>query len=53
MSEIIDNVEKIMKSNIDSIGNCIIEFSNLNKRHTEDLIYHIDKLNKEVVEMQL
>lgn len=35
-----------MRQNIESISNCIIEFSNINKNHNDELGLHIDKLSK-------
>lgn len=53
MSEIIENVERVMRQNIDSISHCITDFSAINKKHLEELITFTEKLSKDVQDMQL
>jgi hypothetical protein len=42
-----------MRQNIESISNCIIEFSNINKNHNDELGLHIDKLSKVCLKMRV
>ena len=53
MTEVIDNIEKVMRQNIDSISNCITEYSGINKKHLDELMIITDKLSKEIQDMQL
>ena len=53
MTEIIDNVERVMRQNIDSISNCITDFSQINKKHLEELVFNTEKLSKNINDMQL
>ena len=46
MTEIIEQTEKTMKYNVESISNCVIEFANIKKQHNYELGLHIDKLHK-------
>jgi hypothetical protein len=51
MTDVIDNVERVMRQNIDSISNCITDFSVLNKKHLEELIIITEKLSKDITDM--
>jgi hypothetical protein len=46
MGDIIDHMEKSMRYNVDTIQNTIIEYSNQNLKHSEELSYHNEKLLK-------
>ncbi|CDW81224.1 UNKNOWN [Stylonychia lemnae] len=46
MTEILEQTEKTMRLNIESVSNCIIEYANMNKQHNYEMGLHIDKLHK-------
>lgn len=46
MQDIINQLEKNMRYNIDMMQNCVIEFANQGLKQTEESINHIEKLRK-------
>ena len=46
MTEIIDQSERSMRLNVDTISKCISDYALINRKHSEDVQAHVESLYK-------